>query len=217
MFFLLPLFLLLPGLAKADFVASAGLVGGSFESKEESLAGNPLLEVSSYFGFRGGAEFGNSYVSLFGTFDLGKGNANTEYDYENPDNSSDQAQVSNLDTAMWLSRASGGLRLRFIKLKTFRMYAGAGLEYGVMNLVYDKEDFKSKRSSTTGFEEGEKRNFRGWFGQLGMEFILDSDTGFRLQVQKDYFRTDAFETLNQKRLNFETTTFSLSFMQYIDM
>lgn len=210
------IFIVLPTVAKADFVASAGLVGGRLESEETSSRNEPLLEVPTYIGFKGEAEFGHPYVTFFGSFDLGTGSGKTEYDYQNPSIPPDQAQVNGLDTRIYLSRLSLGIRLKLIKLKTYRMYAGGGLEYGIMNLLYDEDHFESRTGSSTGFQESERQNFRGGFAQFGMEFIIDNNSGFRIQVQKDYFRTDEFETLGNETLKFEPTTFSVSFMQYID-
>lgn len=213
---LLTLILFLPTVAKADFVASAGLIGGRLESEETSSRDKPLLEVPTYVGFKGEAEFGHPYFTIFGSFDLGTGKGKTEYDYQNPSIPPDQAVVNGLDTRVFLSRLSAGLRLKLIKLKTFRMYVGGGLEYGIMNLVYDEDHFESRTDSSTGFQENEKQNFRGGFAQIGLEFIIDNNSGFRIQAQKDYFRTDEFETLDNETLKFEPTTFSVSFMQYID-
>lgn len=213
-FFLLLLF---PQIALADFVASAGLVGGKLQSEQESTNGKPIIDASTYIGFRGEAEFGHPFATLFASFEVGRGSAKTQYDFQNDDVPSDQATVNDLDTSLIMSRASAGLRLRLIKLKTFRLYAGGGGEYGIMNLTYDKEHFKSKNAgSSNGFEETETQNFRGGFLQAGMEFIIDNDSGFRVQVQKDYFKTDEFETLNEKKIKFSPVTFSVTFMQYID-
>lgn len=213
----LALLLLIPQIAIADFVASAGLVGGKLQSEQESAAGKPIIDASTYVGFRGEAEFGHPFATLFASFEVGRGSARTQYNYQNDNIPADQATVNNLDTSILMSRASAGLRLRIIKLKTFRLYAGGGGEYGLMNLTYDKEHFKSKNSgSSNGFEESETQNLRGGFLQAGMEFIIDNDSGFRVQVQKDYLKTDEFETLNEKKIKFSPVTFSVSFMQYID-
>lgn len=216
MLYLISFIFLIPTLARADFVASAGITGGSVESKEISTSGDPLLRIPTFIGFKGEAEFGHPYVTLFGAFDIGTGSARAEYNYQNPDLPSDQAQVSELKTSAVSSKISLGLRVKFIKFKTFRMYVGGGLNYGLINLTYDKEDFTAASGSSIGFEESERKNLRGGFGQLGMEFIIDTNSGFRLQAQREYLRTDEFETLNNKRLKFENMIYSISFMQYID-
>lgn len=210
------LILIFPKWAVADFVASAGLQGGEFKSSNRSSAGKPLLDSSGIFGFRGEIEYGHPYITLYGAFDFSAGQAKTQYNYTNPYNALDLAQVNDLKTTIGLSRFSGGLRVRLLKLKKFRLYIGGGYQYGILNLLYDKDDFKKKNSSTTGFEETEKQISKGVFGEVGMEFILDNDSGLRFQAQRAALNTEKFETLGETKINTYFTSFSASYIQYID-
>lgn len=211
------LLLLLPSLAHADFIASAGLLGSEVTSQNKSDNGKAALSAPTVIGFRGEAEFIFSYFSLFGSFDIGTGKAKTEYNYTSPTDPLDTAEVSGLKTTLVMSRFTLGTRIRIIKLKHFRMFVGGGLEYGIMSLVYDEDDFTSSVGSSKGLKETERQTLKGSFAQAGMEFIIDNLSGIRLQAQKDYFRTDGFETINEKQLKLSPLTFSLAFIQYVDM
>lgn len=208
--------LLLPSLAHADFVASAGLDGGNFETENSSTSGVPLVKSSTLIGFRGEIEFGSPYITFVGVFNFNRGQARTQYDFNNPSNSSDQAQVEDLKTTVGLSRLSGGMRVKLIKLKNFRLFIGGGVQYGMLNLSYDKADFKDRTNSSTGFEESERQNFKGGFGEVGLEFIVNNNSGFRVQAQRASIQTEKYETIGDEKLKSNFTTFSVSFIEYIE-
>lgn len=209
------LFLLIPGVVHADFIASAGLQGGALESGNFSTEDKPLVR-SPQFGFKGEIEFGSPYITVFGGLDFGTGTGKTQYDYTNPDNASDTATVNDLKAITNLYRLSGGLRIKLIKLQKFRLYVGGGLHVGMLNLTYDKEDFKSRNGTTIGFEEAERNNLHGGFGEVGMEIIFTANSGIRVAAQRSSMNTDQFKTLGNEKLTFNYTSFSLSYMEYIE-
>ena len=167
-------------------------------------------------GFKGEIEFGHPWITAFGVFHLNKGSAKSQYEFTNPNNPSDSATVKDLKTTAIMSRVAGGLRLRLIKLKKFRIFVGGGLEYGILNLSYDKDDFKKKNSSTIGYEESERVKLHGAFAEAGMEIILDQDSGFRLAVQKSTMYADHFKTLDNRKLKMDFISGSINYIQYID-
>lgn len=209
------LFLLFPAAAQADFIASAGLQGGTLESDNSSSADKPLLR-SPQFGFKGEIEFGSPYITAFGGLDFGTGTGRIQYDFTNPDDATDTATVNNLKAITNLYRLSGGLRIRLIKLKKFRLYVGGGLHVGMLNVTYDKDDFKSKNGSTTGFEDAERNNLNGGFGELGMEIIFTENSGLRLSAQRSSLKTDKYETIGNEELKFNYTSYALSYIEYIE-
>ena len=207
--------MLFPGVALADFIVSAGLHGGTIESENSSPAGNPVAKTG-LFGFKGEIEFGSPWVAAFGSFDFGAGSGETQYNFVNQDNPTDQATVNDLDTTSLLSRFSVGVRVKLIKLQNFRFFIGGGAQYGLLSFVYEKDDFKKKNGSTTGYEESEQNKVNGLFGQAGFEIILNQNSGLRVIAQRTSLKTDKFETLGNERLKFNFTTISLGYIQYID-
>ena len=207
--------LLFPSMAQADFIVSAGLHGGKIESENSSPAGRPVVD-SGLFGFKGEIEFGSPYVSAFGAFDLGTGTGETQYSFINDGNPADQAIVNDLETTTLLSGVSAGLRVKLIKLQTFRFFIGGGVKYGFLTFLYDKDDFKERNGSTTGYEESERNKISGAFGEAGIEVIMNQNSGLRLKVQRTSLTSDKFETLGNERLKFNFITVSLGFIQYID-
>lgn len=123
---ILVLIMLFPGVALADFIVSAGLHGGTIESENSSPAGNPVAKTG-LFGFKGEIEFGSPWVAAFGSFDFGAGSGETQYNFVNQDNPTDQATVNDLDTTSLLSRFSVGVRVKLIKLQNFRFFIGEEL------------------------------------------------------------------------------------------
>lgn len=209
-------FLLVPSLAKADFVANAGLELGSLRSQDTISDGTRVLDAPILGGFKGQIEFGHPWITVFGSFHINTGQAESQYNYSNPKNASDSATVKDLKTTATMSRASGGLRLRLIKFKKFRVFVGGGIEYGLLGLTYDKDDFKKKNNSTTGFEESERVPLRGAFAEAGMEIIFDQDSGIRLVAQKSTLNSNQFKTLNNNKLKMDFISGSVNFIQYID-
>ena len=201
-------------MAFADFIASAGLQGGALKS-ENTSNGDPLLK-GSQFGFKGEIEFGYSYLTLFGSVDAATGSGKSQYNYTNPDNASDQATVNDLKTRMNLYRLSLGSRLKLIKLKKIRLFAGGGYQFGFLTLTHDENDFKNNTNSTTGFEEIERRNLNGGFAELGMEIIFTANSGLRLSAQRSFIKSDKFETLGDKELKFNYTSFALTYIEYVE-
>lgn len=207
----------MPGLARADFVANAGLELGSLKSEDTISDGKEVLRAPVLGGFKGEIEFGHPWLTVFGAFHLNTGQAKSQYDYTNPKNASDTATVEDLKTSALMSRISGGLRLRLIKLKKFRVFVGGGIEYGFLSLTYDKDDFKKKNGTTTGFEESERANLHGAFAEAGMEIIIDQDSGIRLTAQKSTMTANQLKTLKDNKLKFDFISGSINYIQYVDM
>lgn len=212
------LLMFIPTLSYADFVASAGLVGGSFDTNNTSITtGDPIVSSPTLFGFRGEIEFGHPYLTFFAAYSFNTGSAKSQYYYTNPSDSSDTTQIADLKTNIFLNRISGGMRLRIIKLKSFRLYVGGGVEYGVLNLGFDKDDFKeSNNNSSHNFEEKESQNLKGGFAEAGIELIFTANSGIRMQAQRSSFKTEKFETLKNQKMSSDFTTFSLSYIEYIE-
>jgi hypothetical protein len=213
---LLTLLVLLPQIAHADFVANAGLEFGTLSSHDTISSGKEVLKAPVLGGFKGEIEFGHPWITVFGAFHVNTGQAKAQFDYTNPDNPSDTATVKDLKTTALMSRASGGLRLRLIKLKKFRLFVGGGIEYGILNLTYDKDDFKKKNGNTTGFEESERTNLHGAFAEAGMEIIIDQDSGIRLVAQKSSITANQMKTLKDNKLKMDFISGSVNYIQYID-
>ncbi len=213
---LLCFILFLPTLAHADFVANAGLEVGELESADTIAKNRPVLKSPALVGFKGEAEFGHPWIGIFGAFHLNTGAMKSQYDYTNEDDASDSATVEDLKTTAIMSRLSLGVRLRLIKFKHFRVFAGGGMETGFLSLSYDKEDFKKKNSNTIGFEESDRATIRGSFAEAGMEIIFDEDSGLRLVAQKSGMNSEKYKTLKDNKLRLNFVSASLSYIQYID-
>lgn len=210
------LILLSPTLSRADFIASAGLHGGQFLSKDKmDLTGNRLLK-SSQIGFRGEIEFGYSYLTFFGGIDIGTGKGKGQYDYTDPDNTLNASSVNDLKQSTNLYILSLGMRLKLIKMRRFRLYAAGGPQFGRLSIAYDKEDFKNQVGSTWGLEQHDRASLQGVFGEVGMEFILDTNSGFRLSARTASLKSDEIQTLRNQELNFNHTSFAITYIEYIE-
>lgn len=212
--FLILFICLFSSFANADFIASAGLQGGKLES-ENFTNNKPMLE-SPFFGFKGEIEFGGPYLTFFGTFDFSRGSGKTQYEFTDSDDTAETVTAEDLDTTIGITKVSGGMRLKLIKLKKFRLFIGGGLNTGFLTLAFDKDDFKNTNDSTTGYEEDERQNIHGGFGEVGMEFIFNANSGLRIAAQRISMRTDQFETLNSEQLKFNYTTYAVNFIEYIE-
>lgn len=211
---LIVLLIVLPTQAFADFVANFGLHGGKIES-ENTVMDKPVVK-SPIYGFNGEIEFGWPYLTFFGRFDFSQGNGKSQYNFTDPDDALNTATVEDLKTTIRFSKLSGGIRVKLLKMKYFRLYVGGGLHAGFLSLSYDKDDFKQEQGNTIGFEEDERKNIRGGFAEAGMEIIVDHNSGIRLSAQRTSMSSDQFDTLNREKLKFNYTTFSLNYIEYIE-
>ncbi|MFP5491465.1 MAG: outer membrane beta-barrel protein [Bacteriovoracia bacterium] len=205
-----------PFIARADFIAGFGLQGGSLVSENKNDDDRPYLE-SPLGGIRGEIELGHSFISGFVSFDYSYGSGDAQYDYTDPDDSSESAQVEDLKVGTGLTRFILGARLRFINFKVFRMFVGGGYQQGFLSLTYDKDDFKERQDSTEGFEEFERQSLKGYFMEGGLEYIFSAESGIRLSVRRTITKTEKFVTLADERLKFDQISFGGTFIQYVDM
>ena len=205
---------MLPSLALADFIANFGLHAGKLES-ENTVINKPVVD-SPIYGINGEIEFGWPYLTFFGRFDFNQGTGKTQYNFTDADNASNTATAEDLKTTVRLSKLSGGVRVKILKLKKFRLYVGGGVQAGFLSMIYDKDDFKKENGNTIGFEEDEQRNVKGGFAEAGMEIIFDHNSGIRLSAQRTSLSSDQFDTLNREKLKFNYTTFSINYIEYVE-
>ena len=217
MSYLLSLFLLLlPSISHADFIASAGLQGGQFLSNDKNdLTGNRDLK-SSQIGFRGEIEFGYSYLTFFGGVDIGTGTGKAQYDFTDPDNALNSSRVDDLKQSSNLYLLSLGMRIKLIKTRRFRLFAAGGPQFGMLNITYDKEDFTNQVGSTWGLQQHDRANLKGFFGEVGMEFIIDANSGFRLSARTSSLKSEEILTLNNNELDLQHTSFAITYIEYIE-
>lgn len=205
-----------PTLAFADFIAGFGIQGGTLLSENKNDDDRPFLE-SPLAGVRGEIELGHSFLSAFVSFDYTFGTGDAQYDYTDPDDSSESAEVEDLKVRAGLTRFILGARLRFINFKVFRMFVGGGIQQGFLSLTYDKDDFKERQDSTEGYEEFERQGLKGYFMEGGLEYIFSPEAGIRLSVRRTISKTEKFVTLADERLKFDQISFAGTFIQYVDM
>lgn len=188
----------------ADFVAGIGAEGtGKGESKDKELAFDAL------YGVRGDFEFGFKYLTFNLSAAYSFGSAESQYNYLS-------TPVENLETTMGLLRFGAGARLMLLRATRFRLFVGGGGLYGGLSLMYDKDNFLANTGTSANFEEQESQAVRGSYLEAGMDYFLANKYGVRLLYQKSFLRSDAFETLNNKELSFETNNYSLNYIQYVD-
>ncbi len=206
------LFLLfLPLVAQAKFIASAGPeVATGIDSSS--------VDASLLPGIRGEIEYGHaSYpkFTVFSSITYFQGPGRTQYDYTDPDDLNN-TQIDDVQTKVSLTRMNLGLRMKLIEQKDLSLFAGAGFQFGALNLNLDRSNFKGKAGPADDFEQNEHKNFRGYFGELGGEMKLNETFGVRLAALISTVSSNSFEILDDSKVNFNLMTVALSYVWYIN-
>lgn len=212
---LIVLFLIFLPLAQAAFIVSPGVsVTSADRTEEKGPDGKELVTFDSAMGITFDAEwsFLKDSISISGGV-LWKGSpAEAQYSYTNPRNPLDTATVPDLKTNTSSFSMFIGPRFRFLNLKYFKMFAGAGYMPGIQYLTYNESKFLLANGSLIGFKEKEQQNFKGNYFEAGLELHSTHGGSIRLLGRKTQQRTDRFETLGKKRLDISSSMLSIQYM-----
>ena len=201
----------LPLIAQAKWIASGGA---------EVASGIDTSSVDSSIlpGVRGEIEYGHSSYPRFTVFSsiaYFQGPGRTQYDYTDPDDFNN-TQIDHVQTKVSVTRMNLGLRMKLIEQEDLNLFAGGGLQFGVLNLNLDRSNFKGKANITDDFEQNEHQNFLGYFGEIGGEKKLNKTFGLRLAAQLSHASTESFEILDDSKVNFNLLTVAMSLVWYIN-
>jgi hypothetical protein len=199
----------------AAIIISPGVsVTDAHQSEEKLMTGMELVSFDTAFGIMLETEwtFLNDSIGLnIGALWRG-GEAVTQYSYTNPTNPLDTASVPDLSSNSSSLKGTIGPRFRFINMKYFKIFAGAGWTPGLLNLTYNENRFVTANGSIVGFKENEQQKFQGTYFETGLELHSSHGDSVRLLGRKSQQRTDRFETLGNKKINLKTTLVSIHYL-----
>jgi hypothetical protein len=183
------------------------------QTEELNSRGEELVDFKTGLGLELDIE-----VIIWGPFSLNiggtwrGGEATSQYDYSNPDNPLDTAQMENLKTNYSSITGMGGGRLRFINLKKIKSYIGAGISQGTLHLSFDENRFILNNGDKVGYQEKEDQSFSGHYMELGLEILSGEGGSLRISGRKTEMKSKAFEALGRRKIS--TTPVQVS-IQYV--
>jgi opacity protein-like surface antigen len=194
--------LMLTTLARADFIIAPGL---SFTTAHESKK----VEYGGGYGLGLELEYvlAKPFTIVFGGA-WRKNEALAEYSHQS-------VAVDDLSADATTLVGLIGPRMRIIDFTYFKVFLGAGVTAGTLNLAYDRNEFVSETGSSTGFTSSEKKSFFGYYLEGGTDFILTNESALRLVVRRTTYRTGEFETLNNDPVTIAQTQVGLQYMMYV--
>ncbi|HXH74866.1 MAG TPA: hypothetical protein VNJ08_07865 [Bacteriovoracaceae bacterium] len=212
---LLAIILIVSPESRADFIVSPGIsVTTAHNSEETTPAGKEVVTFKSSLGMSIDSEwrFFRDSISISAGAIWRGSEAVSQYSYTNPYNPLDTATVADLKTNS--SSLSGfiGPRFRFLNLKYFKIFAGAGLNPGILYLNFDEGKFLASNGSIIGYQEKEDQKLSGTYYELGVELYSPKGGALRLLGRQSRQESDRFETLGNRHINLATTSAALQYM-----
>lgn len=189
---------------KAEYMITAG--GGptylsKFSSSTLGSNGLPLIKNFGLFGFdfEGTAQISGPF-EIAGGVRYVIGSSNTQYNYINPDASSDTGNARNLSARNTLLDFRLGLRWHFLRLGGFSLYGSGGVAGGAFSLTYNQDEYKTINGDLNGFKsEGDSSGVWGYYGDAGLQ-IVGQQMGVRFYYRYHDLISGQLVTLENRRL-----------------
>lgn len=126
------------------------------------------------------------------------GEASAQYNYSNPENPLDTAQLEDLKTNYSSIIGMAGGRLRFINLKKIKSYVGGGITQGTLHLSFDENRFILNNGDKVGYLEKEDQSFKGYYMELGLEILSGEGGSLRISGRKAEMKSETFDALGKR-------------------
>lgn len=143
------------------------------------------------------------------------GEAIAQYDYSNPDNPLDTAQVENLKTNYSTIIGMAGGRLRFINLKKIKSFVGAGVSQGTIHLSFDENRFILNNGDKVGYQEKEDQALTGHYMEIGLEILSGEGGSLRISGRKAKIVSEVFDSLGQRKISTNPVQVSIQYVHPI--
>lgn len=200
------IFLLAPTITQAkSFSLAPGVSLSSAQATDElDKDGKNLMKFDISLGFNLDAE-----IKIYKGFSLllnGQwlgGEAETQYSYTDQENILEHATVQKMKSNYAMLSGGLGGRFRFLEIKGVVAFLGYIYHKGKMILSHDENQFLYHHFSKLGFRDKEEQSFSSSTFELGLELFPSQEGKLHLIGRKNRFQTEAFETLNQRKLHFQ--------------
>ena len=187
----------------ASFYFSPGLnMTSSSPSEEKNSNYKELLSLGSGAGFHLDSE-----LDLVLGFSANMGFQFTyfvselQYDYTNPDNSSDQATIEDFEVLSMAIGAIPTLRFYLINGDQFKLFIGAGLYKGYLGFTYTEQKFKEENGSTSGYTENTEGILSGNIHEVGIKYFWNNINGLQVTFARLNLESDKIEVLGKKEVS----------------
>lgn len=186
--------------AHADFALGFGTgITTQYETTQNAENGRELIDFGSgRFGLGFDAEWMRDQrlsISISGVYR--KEDATVQFNKNGNFVPNLNAQASTLALSL-------GPRFRFINWKHLRVFLGAGLGAGYLDIDYNRDQFRDEGHSLFGY-----------YYEAGVELYITQRSAFRLMGRHTAYETQEFETIDGKSLNVALTQFSLQYFFFL--
>lgn len=196
--------LYLPYLQAKNFSLSPGVsLSSANRSDQLSKDGKNLLKQEVGLGFNLDAEI-KIYKSLSllvnGQWIGGEGHS--QYNYTNKKNPLEQAALNDIKTNYSLISGGLGARLRFLEVRGVVAFLGYLSSKGKLILSHDENQFLFEHYSNIGWKDKEEQSIYQSSFEIGLELFPERNGRLHIVGRTNKIRSDAFETLGDKKLSF---------------